>query len=53
MEASEERKLGYPIGVVEYAKANEVADEPWFEWWVSPVGQGRSKRAIAKRMSEC
>jgi hypothetical protein len=30
-------KESYPVEVVEYAKANKIADEPAFAWWVNDV----------------
>jgi hypothetical protein len=40
-------KESYPVEVAEYAKANKIADEPAFAWWVNDVIRRRN-RIIAK-----
>jgi hypothetical protein len=40
-------KESYPVEVAEYAKANKIADEPAFAWWVNDVIQRRN-RIISK-----
>jgi hypothetical protein len=40
-------KESYPVEVAEYAKANKIAAEPAFAWWINDVLR-RSNRIIAK-----
>ena len=40
-------KESYPVEVAEYAKANRIAEEPAFAWWVNDVIRRRN-RIIAK-----
>ena len=42
-----ELKESYPVEVAEYAKANKIAEEPAFAWWVNDVIRRRN-RIIAK-----
>ena len=36
-------KESYPIEVAEYAKANKIAEEPAFAWWVNDVLKRRNQ----------
>jgi hypothetical protein len=40
-------KESYPVEVAEYAKANKIADEPAFVWWINDVLRRRN-RIISK-----
>ena len=40
-------KESYPVQLAEYAKANKIADEPAFAWWVNNVLRKRN-RILAK-----
>jgi hypothetical protein len=40
-------KESYPVEVAEYAKANKIAEEPAFAWWVNKVIH-QQNRIIAK-----
>jgi hypothetical protein len=46
-------KESYPVEVAEYAKANKIAEEPAFAWWVNNVVIWQQNRIIAKVKSRC